>query len=98
MRLIYPNEYQIPTAFSPNRDGINDDFTIIGHNIQQMSMWVYNRWGEQIFAKHKDSGRVHWNGLKDGWPLPIGTYVYHIQVVFEDGSISHQQGNVLLTR
>lgn len=39
----------VPSAFTPNGDGINDVFQAKGHAILTFEMWIYNRWGEEIF-------------------------------------------------
>ena len=59
----------IPNAFSPNSDGIHDQFVI--ENIEHF----YNQWGELIFTSQK-SGTLSWDGTKNGYPLPVSTYYY----------------------
>ncbi len=39
----------VPSAFTPNGDGINDVFRAQGHSVKQFEMWIYNRWGKEIF-------------------------------------------------
>ena len=39
----------VPSAFTPNGDGINDVFQAKGHAILAFEMWIYNRWGEVVF-------------------------------------------------
>lgn len=41
--------YYVPTAFSPNGDGLNETFGVTGINIQHVSMRIYNRWGEEVY-------------------------------------------------
>jgi gliding motility-associated-like protein len=40
----------IPTAFTPNNDGVNDVYEPMYYGIQSYQLTVYNRWGEQVFV------------------------------------------------
>lgn len=66
----------IPTAFSPNGDGRNDEFKvkITNPNVKVLNLSVYNRWGVRVFsADHASQG---WDGRYQGEPLEMGTYFY----------------------
>ncbi len=39
----------VPTAFTPNNDGINDAFEVVGSQIMTYEIWIMNRWGETVF-------------------------------------------------
>ncbi len=54
----------VPSAFTPNGDGINDVFMAKGHAILTFEMWIYNRWGEVVFYTN-DINRP-WLGEVDG--------------------------------
>ncbi len=59
--IIEPSwELYIPNAFSPNADGVNDNFypTGYGIDIDYFEMYIYNRWGEEIFKT---------NNILEGW-------------------------------
>jgi hypothetical protein len=60
----------IPDAFSPNEDGINDDFFIVYAGIEKFELTIYNAWGEKIFQTTDPSFR--WKGEK----IPPGVYSY----------------------
>ncbi|MFZ4412736.1 MAG: gliding motility-associated C-terminal domain-containing protein, partial [Bacteroidales bacterium] len=64
----------IPNAFSPNGDGLNEEFKISSVNkLMYFTMRIYNRWGEIVFeTNHVDSG---WDGKYRGDDCPIGTYI-----------------------
>ncbi len=69
----------IPNSFTPNGDGLDDDFLAYGEGIISFSMNIYNRWGEIIFTSFdKELG---WDG-KDRFAnlIPNGIYLYHIAV------------------
>ena len=67
----------IPTAFSPNGDGINDTWVIQYLNSYPgATVDVFDRDGQPIF--HSEGYNVNWDGTFNGKPLPIGTYYYII--------------------
>ncbi len=71
----------IPNAFTPNGDGLNDLFVAQGVNWKTYQMWIFNRWGEELyFTNDKAKG---WNGAKHnvGEVLKQDTYTYKIRVV-----------------
>lgn len=77
---------EIPTAITPNNDNTNDDFEI--KNIDQytkVSIEIFNRWGDKIFI-FKGTGQQYaeksnrWNGKYKGKDLPMGGYVFIINI------------------
>ena len=70
----------IPTAFTPNGDGINDTWNIEGlETYRNASVRIYNRWGTLIYSK-TGSYFNDWDGTNEGKELPNGTYYYVIQL------------------
>lgn len=72
----------IPNAFSPNGDGLNDEFKPIGTEISEegYSLYIYNRWGEMVFS----TTNLHqgWDGTFKGRKAEVGsafTYVLRYQ-------------------
>ena len=66
-------------GFSPNNDGINDNFTIIGLDAyEKHKLMVFNRWGNKVLES--DDYRNDWDGRWDGMILPYGTYFYLIEL------------------
>ncbi len=67
----------IPSAFTPNDDGLNDEFIITcitKDPTNQSELWIFTEWGERIvYAKPY---RNDWRGDTKGLPLPDGTYYY----------------------
>lgn len=67
----------IPNAFTPNGDGLNDEFEIKGTPIADYNLYIYNRWGQIIWSTH--NFEVFWNGTdREGNEVPSGTYVYQV--------------------
>lgn len=86
-------EFKIYNAFSPNGDGLNDSFKINGlENFPNHELFVYNRWGTQVFATRNYLN--NWEGQWEGNDLPDGTYFY----VLDDGEGEVHSGYVYLHR
>lgn len=84
-------------AFTPNGDGINDEFRFQGRFLSSFEMTIYNRWGELIF--HSDHVDRPWRGLDlNGKPVPEGTYVYHARGVSYSGIPMQRGGTIFLAR
>lgn len=65
--------FYVPTAFSPNRDGKNDYFTIYtSSNIYELNFIVFDRWGEIVFETNQLN--FAWRGDYRGEALPTGVY------------------------
>ncbi|MEK9612853.1 MAG: gliding motility-associated C-terminal domain-containing protein, partial [Flavobacteriaceae bacterium] len=76
---IYYNELFVPNAISPNSDGVNDYWRIVGlEAFKNSHVVIYNRLGIKVFES-KDY-RNDWNGSFNGDPIPDGTYFYEIHL------------------
>jgi gliding motility-associated-like protein len=94
---------RIPNAFSPNGDGKNDIFFILGgpegSRIKDFS--IFNRWGQKIFQRaDTPSGdpAFGWNGYYNGSAAMQGVYIYRVIILLADGSSQLFQGTVILIR
>jgi gliding motility-associated-like protein len=68
----------IPSAFSPNGDGLNDVWIIQNINLfPQCDVWIYNRWGNLIF--HSRGYAQPWDGTDGQAPVEAGVYTYQIR-------------------
>ncbi len=91
----------IPSAFSPNNDGINDEFRIYFPNhlspskIKNLS--VYGRWGDLVYQA-KDFDYLNANNWWTGSNLNVGVYTYQISVEFPNGEVVNYSGDVNLMR
>ena len=80
----------IPTAFSPNFDGINDQFYIqaADNNARVVQLQIFDRWGNALFD-FKDSPvndpDFGWDGTFRGKRMNAGVYVYKALIRFPDG-------------
>lgn len=66
---------RIPDILTPNGDGVNDVLFIEGiHRFPANELYIYNRWGREIFAA--ENYENNWDATWQGKPLPNGTYFY----------------------
>ncbi len=90
------NNYNLPSAFTPNGDGNNDCFGVkTWGNVSKMQFMIYNRYGEKVFET--DNPAQCWNGMYKGLPALPGTYVYYITATTNCG-LTERKGNMLLIR
>ena len=88
----------VPTGFTPNGDNVNDYFMAYGMGISEFEMWIYDRWGTQVF--HTSDKDHPWNGLYDsnGKACQNDVYVYKIKYTDVDGRPHDYVGHVTLVR
>ncbi len=76
IELYLPMKLYLPTAFTPNGDGLNDTFGAVGEGIEKYRLVVYNRWGESVFSTENVNAK--WDGFYKGKPVPFGSYNYKL--------------------
>ncbi len=70
---------QIPNVFSPNKDGVNDTWNILGiGSYPNVLVEVFDRWGSCVLSSIGYS--TTWDGSKNNKPLPVGVYYYIIKI------------------
>lgn len=90
-------ELFIPNAFTPNADGLNDYFEVLGHQPMQYYMEIFDRYGQRVFLSEKVSDK--WNGKSyTGEDLNAGVYYYYIKGQCYDGSAIDQKGSITIIR
>lgn len=92
--------FYVPTSFTPNGDGVNDQFKPVGLGIEddQFLMQVYDRWGKMVFESNDKN--VGWDGSIEGRPGQVGTYTWSMFIGdYEEEKESHEyQGTITLFR
>jgi len=69
----------VPTAFTPNGDGVNDIIYVKGWGIKKLNFFrIFNRWGQLIFESNDIN--IGWDGTYNGVPQNMETYVYQVSV------------------
>jgi gliding motility-associated-like protein len=91
-----PSRIGIPTAFSPNGDGLNDVLFVRGSGFTEIEFKVFNRFGQLVFeTTNPDEG---WNGKFEGIDQPGEVYTWLIKASFADQTLIEDAGNVTLLR
>ena len=84
----------IPNAFSPNGDGINDRWEIMNLiDYADCDVQIFNRYGQRIYQQ---SGYTKaWDGTINGSPMPVGVYYYIIDL---KNGLQKRNGSVTIIR
>lgn len=86
----------LPNAFTPNGDNENDVLFLRGRYVEEMTLKIYNRWGELVFETNKQN--VGWDGTYKGKLVDPAVFVYHLTVKCIDGQEYFKKGNVTVIR
>ena len=87
---------QVPSAFSPNGDGINDLLTITKDSNITLEIRIFNRNGKLMFTGKGNN--IYWDGTFEGRNADAGTYLYNIFATSEGGATFKQKGTIHLFR
>ena len=103
VKVIDRRRVFVPSAFSPNNDGINDFLPIFGGTevTQVIDFQVFGRWGELIYKAENfqpNDSEFGWDGKFKGDELDSGVYVWIANVEFIDGKTSIYEGDVSLLK
>jgi gliding motility-associated-like protein len=92
----------IPNAFTPNSDGKNDRFNLIGKGIREVkSLRIYSRLGDVIFERKNfqiGERQAGWDGTISGNPAAAGTYVYFAEFICDTGELFTRKGTIIVVR
>ena len=94
--IVRRTNVYIPSAFTPNNDGVNDVAEVFAINPKSFSFKIYNRWGELVFESYDVSNK--WNGTFKGEDCPQDNYSYILDVTMQNDKTYHKQGGILLLR
>ena len=98
--LCDESKVRIPDAFTPNGDGHNDRWNILG--ISEVNhLVIFDRWGEKVFERdhyYPGDADAGWDGTANGRPAPAGVYVYFAQMTCPTGGAFERRGTVVLVR
>ena len=92
-------DIEIPTAFTPDGDLVNDSWELkfIDEVFTQNQVKIYNRWGNLIFESSKGQYETKpFNGTFNGDQLPVSSYYYIIE--YNDGTTENATGTVTIVR
>lgn len=96
--VTFNNSLYIPTAFTPNGDGVNDRFVVKARGVVVYNIRIFNRWGQEVFSSNNVSD--HWDGKFKDQLQPGGVYVYFVTYSFygEKNEALMQKGTLTLVR
>ncbi len=85
----------IPNVFSPNGDGINDEFFITHSGFKEFKLTIFNRWGQVMYSA--DAPSFHWDGKDlDGDIVSDGTYYFFITATNLAGKPVEKDGYLMV--
>ncbi len=97
-----PRGVFVPSGFTPNGDGVNDELFVFGRiGTKVITYRIYDRWGERVFESSdylvNDETRA-WDGNFRTKQLPAGVYQWMVEVEFLDGITEVFFGHTTLIR
>lgn len=93
-----PPDLLVPTAFTPDNNGLNDYFHPIAAGISNLDFFrIYSRWGQLLYETTDIKARG-WDGMHKGQPQAPGTYVFVVQATDYKGNKIQRKGTVVLIR
>lgn len=99
INVVYEDASKLimPNIFTPNGDGVNDVFTMIGNGIKTFHGDIFDRWGIKIYSW--DTPQGGWDGRsRSGVQASQGTYYYMIQAESYDNKKYAEHGAFQLSR
>ncbi len=89
--------YLMPTAFTPNNDGLNDCYGIkFWGVITELDFSIFNRWGERVF--HSTQPGACWDGTYKGQPQKADVYIYMVKAKTICDKYVFRKGTLMLIR
>lgn len=90
-------ELFVPNAFSPNSDGVNDDFSPFSSCFfEQYQLSIFDRWGQLVFKT--SNAEDAWDGKFKAQPCEPGVYVYVLNIRFSPEESRELSGSLTLVR
>lgn len=95
---ISESKLEMPNAFSPNGDGINDIYRAKNsyQSIVEFDAYIFNRWGQKIYEWHDPAGG--WDGKFNGKDVKQGVYFVLVNAKGADGRKYNIKKDVNLLR
>jgi gliding motility-associated-like protein len=94
--LPYTPQIWIPTAFSPNADGLNDVFSFKAIGMSETRLTIFDRWGEVVYQS--SAPKPGWDGRLNGLPAPAGAYLWIIKYTSNKNEPKLAKGSLQLLR
>ena len=91
----------VPTGFTPNGDGVNDELIVHGHDKTTITTFrIFDRWGELVFERSDFPANdvKGWDGTFNGKAAATGVYIWTAEAVLPDGETAFFDGETSLIR
>ena len=103
IQVIKERPIFIPSAFSPNGDGINDILQVYAGAgaIKVRKFKIFDRWGEIVFQAKDfkvNDPDIYWDGYLNGKPLDPAVFIYYVEIEFVDGHLEYLTGDITLMK
>lgn len=89
---IGSSELKIPNAFSPNGDGVNDEWKVAYRSLLSFKCWIFDRYGNELY--HFEDPSQGWDGKYRGKQVKSGVYYYVIEAKGADGKKYKKGGDI----
>lgn len=87
----------IPNLITPDSpSGANQVFKVKYKSLKSFELWVFNRWGNELF--HTKDPSAGWDGTNNGKIVPTGAYYYVVKAVGTDGIKYNKKGDINVLR
>jgi gliding motility-associated-like protein len=97
VKTIEKVEMFVPTAFTPNGDGLNDILRPVLLGVKKLHYFkIFNQWGQQIFESN--SVKQGWNGMYKGVAQSAQVVVWIVEGMGVDNKIYQKKGSTTLLR
>ncbi|MDY6371411.1 MAG: gliding motility-associated C-terminal domain-containing protein [Bacteroidales bacterium] len=90
-------DFSIPNAFTPNGDGINDVLDLSSNVLSELSIAIFNRWGQCVFRCDNPTD-CRWDGRFNGENCLPGVYTYTCHIRCHNGVENDFKGDITLIR
>lgn len=94
--VIKANSYYMPTALTPNGDGVNDVVQVHGRGITRVSLKIFDRIGEKVFETNELE--TPWDGTLHGMTMNDNVLVYTLELEYCNGEVVKETGNITIVR
>ena len=81
---VRSSDLRVPNVFTPNGDGVNDEFRVAHRSLKEFHCEIYNRWGKLVYQW--DDPNKGWDGTINGKPAAEGAYFYVIRALGTDAN------------
>lgn len=93
---IGESDLKVPNAFSPNGDGVNDEWKVAYRSLLDFQCSIFDRQGHQV--AHLTSPEQGWDGKVGGKTVDSGVFFYVIEATGTDGKKYKKSGDINIVK